>query len=110
MFVVGISTLDLILKLLWENSWLLQDEIQLLLIVLFFLSILQERKKSYSFKMFLNYIQKLTVISWKHKNIDKPCRKGHRQQLMEEKQGSLLLLTDEHDLQNFGFQKEQKQQ
>lgn len=71
---------------------------------------LSREKKSCSFKMFLNYIKKLAVISWKHKNIDKPCQKGHRQQLMEEKPGSLLLLTDEHDLQNFGFQKEQKQQ
>jgi hypothetical protein len=59
--------------------------------------------------MFLNQIKNLIALSWKKKE-DIPFQKGHRQLLMEEKQGSLLLLMDEHDLQNFGFQKEQKQQ
>jgi hypothetical protein len=59
--------------------------------------------------MFLNQIQNLIALSWKKKE-GIPFQQGRRQLLMEEKQGSLLLLMDEHDLQNFGFQKEQKQQ
>lgn len=75
MFVVGISTLDLILlsKKKKNSGPYSQTPLRKFMTAsrrnptatycTFFLSILQERKKSYSFKMFLNYIQKLTVTS-----------------------------------------------